>query len=204
MKIISAALSAAACGLLMNCSSPVAMKSGDLATILNSSPLASDRVSVSIQVKSPGEKAVTPPPISGRRGDELSIQKTSEFVYPRKYDLPEVSKGGVIPATPSAFQAIQTGLTMDLKAETQGPLIQVSGKVVMVEVDRFISMGGVMGKPITDDRGTLISENRTEMPAIRSYTTPVYVLVKPGEPVSFEIDHPKKGTRMTLTAKTVK
>lgn len=42
------------------------------------------------------------------------------------------------------------------------------------------------------------------MLAIRTYETPVFYGVKPGASGSFEIDHPKKGTRMTVTVRDVK
>lgn len=203
MKIISLLSITAMCGFLANCTSTVTMKSSELAGILKESPLGAKRVSVSVQVKSPGEKAVGFPAKTVRLGDDFTIRSTREFVYPSVYELPAVSGINFTPATPSNFETIHTGVTMNLKTEAKGPLIVIGGKVDVVKFDRFIRMGGELGRPIADESGKQIWENRTEMPAIRSFMTPVYLAAKPGAPVSFEIDHPKKGTRVTVTVKVV-
>ena len=203
MKKIPLLLMTAACGLLVNCKSTVAMKSGELAGIMKESPLGAKRVSVSVQVKSPGEKTLGFPAKTVRVGEDFSIGSTREFVYPSGYELPAVSKTGVEPATPTNFETINTGITMNLKTEAKGPLLVIGGKVDVVKFDRFIRMGGELGRPIANESGKMVSENRMEMPAIRSFMTPVYLTAKPGAPVSFEIDHPKKGTQVTITVKAV-
>lgn len=203
MKTISISVLAAACGLLANCTSRVAMKSGELAGILRDSPLGAKRVSVSVQVKSPGEKAVDFPAKTVRLGGDFTFRSTREFVYPASYGFPAVSGTGVEPATPNDFQTINTGIIMNLKAEANGSLVVIGGKIDVVKFDRFIGMGGELGRPIANEGGKMITENRVEMPAIRTFTTPVYLAVKPGAPVSFEIDHPNKGTRVTITVKAL-
>lgn len=203
MKKIPLMLMVTACGMLANCKSTVAMGSGELATVMKESPFGAKRVSVSVEIKSPGEKAVSFPAKTVRAGEDFSISSTREFVYPAGYELPSVSDTGVEPATPTHFETVNTGITMSLKTEKKGLLVVIGGKVDVVSFDHFIRMGGELGKPITDDRGKMISENRMEMPAIRTFMTPVYVAAKPGTPISFEIDHPKKGTRMTVMVKAV-
>lgn len=204
MKTVPVSVLIVACGLLANCSSPVGMTSRELSGILKESPLGAKRVSVSVQVTSPGERAVSFPAKTVRLGQSFSAGSTREFIYPKGYSFPEVSGDALTPATPMNFETIDTGITMDLKAEANGPLVVISGKVDVSKFDRFIRMGGELGRPIADGEGNVIAENRVEMPAIRSYMTPVYLAVKPGQPVSFEIDHPEKGTRMTVTIKTLK
>lgn len=203
MKPISLFVSAAGCGLFASCSTPVAMKTGELAGILRESPLATRRVSVSVQVKSPGEKTVTFPTKTVRVGEEFTIRSTREFNYPAKYQLPGVSKNGVEPATPEKLETINTGITLDLKTEAKGPLVLISGKTEVVKFDHFVTMGGEVGKPIADDKGRVISENRIEMPAIRTFMTPVCVAAKPDKPTTFDIDHPTRGSQVTITVKAV-
>lgn len=189
--------------MLSNCSSPVAMTRGELAGVLEESPLAAKRVSVSVQVTQPGEKEVSFPAKKVRLGQSFSQGSTREFIYPAAYSFPAASGAAVDPATPKDFEKIHTGITMDLKTEASGSMVIVSGKVEVSKFDRFIRMGGELGHPITDGKGNTLTENRVEMPAIRNYMTPVYVAAKPGKPVSFEIDHPEKGTKMTVTVKTL-
>lgn len=201
MKTILLSMLVVACGLLANCSSPVAMTRGELAGVLKESPLGAKRVSVSVQVTPPGEKKVSFAARKVRLGESFSQEAIREFIYPAGYSVPGIAGEGIVPATPKHFETINTGVTMDLKAEESGSMVVVSGTVEVSKFDRFIRMGGELGRPITDGKGKTLSENRVEMPAIRKYMTPVYVAVKPGKPVSFEIDHPEKGSKMTVTVK---
>ncbi len=197
-------LMVAACGSLVNCRSTVAMSSGELASVMKDSPLGAKRVSVSVQVKSPGEKAVDYPAKTVRLGEDFSIRSTREFIYPAAYEPAAVVGDAVTPPDPADLTKIQTGLTLSLKAEGKGQLVILSGKATYVNFDRFVKMGGEVGRPIVSDRGDLLTENSIEMPAIRTYETPVFYGVKAGGSGSFEIDHPKKGTRMTVTVGAVK
>lgn len=203
MKTISLSLSVVGCVLLANCSSPVAMTRGELADVLKESPLAAKRVSVSVRVTPPGAKEFSFPAKNIRLGESFSQEVIREFIYPAGYSAPGIAGGGIEPATPERFETVNTGVTMDLKAEASGSLVIVSGKVEVSKFDRFIRMGGELGHPITDEKGKTLTENRVEMPAIRTYMTPVYVAAKPGKPVSFEIDHPEKGSKMTVTVRTL-
>ncbi|RYD22768.1 MAG: hypothetical protein EOP88_06840 [Verrucomicrobiaceae bacterium] len=203
MKTIPLSVLVVACGLLANCSSPVAMTNRELAGVLKESPLGAKRVEVSVKVTPPGEKAVSFPSKKIRLGQSFSQESTREFVYPAGYSFPGIAGKGVEPATPKDFETIDTGITMNLKADSNGSMVIISGKVEVSKFDRFIRMGGELGHPISDGKGKTLTENRVEMPAIRTYMTPVYVAAKPGKPVSFEIDHPEKGTTMTVTVKAL-
>ncbi len=204
MKKILLLVMAAACGLLANCKSTVAMKSSELAVITGGPESTTKRIRLSVRVDSPGEAPLVVPEMIALVGRDFTVEDIREFVYPSTYKTATVSGTSVSPATPTNFNTVNTGLTMILKAEPKGRLIVLSGKVDVVKFDHFIEMGGELGRPIADERGKVLSENRVEMPAIRTFTTPVYIAAKPGTPVSFEIDHPKKGTRVTITAAALK
>ena len=193
MKYLSLVSLVAIGCLTVSCRSTVAMSSGELTEILKSQPQLAQRMKVSLEVNSPGEKSLAFPEMTIRTGESLNVRGVGEYIYPAAY----VSAAGV-PGTPSDLTKIETGITLDLKARNVGQVVMLSGKVTVVAFDRFIRMGGEIGHPIVDEKGRLITENRVEMPAFRTYETRVYFAVKPGTPGTFEIDHPKKGTRVTV------
>lgn len=206
MNKIPLILMVAACGSLANCKSTVAMSSGELANVMKGSPLGAKRVSVAVQIKSPGEKTVSFPMKTVRLGEDFSIRATREFIYPAAYEPAAAGKGdAVTPPNPEDLTKIQTGLTLNLKADGKGQLVILSGKATYVNFDRFVKMGGEIASPFVNvnEQGARLTEFCIEMPVIRTYETPVFYGVKPGGSGSFEIDHPKKGTRVTVTVKTV-
>lgn len=207
MSKIPLILMVAACGSLVCCKSTVAMSSGELANVMKESPLGAKRVSIAVQVKSPREKAVNFPAKTVRLGEEFSIRSTREFIYPAAYEPAAFVEGNAVaPPDPEDLTKIQTGLTLNLKADGKGQLVILSGKATYVNFDRFIKMGGEVVSPFVnvDEKGARLTDFLIEMPAFRTYETPVFYGVKPGGSGSFEIDHPKKGTRMTVTVRAAK
>ena len=180
------------------------MSKRELASLVGGPTSATKRIRLSVRVESPGEKAIVVPDIAFRFGQEGTVEATREFVYPTAYGSPGVSGTAIDPATPIRFEKVNTGMTMKLIAEPKGQLILIRGKVEVVKFDRFIRMGGELGRPIMDENGKVIADNRIEMPALRTFTTPVYLAVRPDTPTQFEIDYPKKGTRVTITVHAMK
>lgn len=123
------------------------------------------------------------------------------FVYPSEYEAasPTLDRKTVNPATPVDFKTVQTGVKADLTTERSGGLVIVKGNIEVTDFQGFSRIGGEIGQPILDGKGRLITENRIEMPKLATYTTPVYLAMKPGQDYSFQISHPKKGAKATLS-----
>jgi hypothetical protein len=51
---------------------------------------------------------------------------------------------------------------------------------------------------LLDSKNRVVTENRIEMPMFGTYSTPVYIAMSPGEDYSFEVSHPRKGTKVRL------
>jgi hypothetical protein len=91
-----------------------------------------------------------------------------------------------------------TGFRAELSASRKGSLILIKGMVTVKEFAGFTKMGGLLGRPIIEN-GSILTENRIEMPKFATYTTPVYSALQPESSTQFEISHPTNGTTITVT-----
>ena len=145
-----------------------------------------------------GTDIMTAPSVLARSGETATIEIIREFIYPTEYEPPELpnsvgttSLGGiggglggvgggttssfpVTPATPTAFETRNTGVTLEIQ-----PTIGANDFVIdlrfapeIVEFEGFINYGSPITSPGTDFLGnptsTIITENRIEMPVFSS------------------------------------
>ena len=134
-----------------------------------------------------GTDLMTAPSVTAKSGQKATIEIIREFIYPTEYEPPELpnsvgSTGGslfggggssstpVTPATPTAFETRNTGVTLEIQ-----PIIGENDFVIdlqfvpeIVEFEGFINYGSPILSPGTDALGnpteTVITENRIEMP----------------------------------------
>ncbi len=139
-----------------------------------------------------GTDLMTAPSVTARSGQKATIEVIREFIYPTEYEPPElpnsvggsavISDGGlglggggsssfpVTPATPTAFETKNTGVTLEIE-----PTIGENDFVIdlrflpeIVEFEGFINYGSPIQSPSTDilgnTRNAIITENRIEMP----------------------------------------
>ena len=129
-----------------------------------------------------GADIMTAPSILARSGEKATIEVIREFIYPTEYEPPEIAQGGdsiaggsgggggVTPATPTAFETRNTGVTLEIR-----PVIGENDYTIdlefapeLVEFEGFINYGSPILSPGQDALGNPISititENRIEMP----------------------------------------
>ncbi len=134
-----------------------------------------------------GTDVMTAPSIVSRSGERATIEIIREFIYPTEYEPPElpnaVGVGGglddgvsggsifpVTPATPTAFETRNTGVTLEVEPilGEDGYTIDLTFKPEIVEFEGFINYGSPIQSPATDALGNpitiTITENRIEMP----------------------------------------
>jgi hypothetical protein len=157
--------------------------------------------SITLALKDDGRLSKALPSVKIKPGKSFTVVDERDFVFPTAYKPAVVSSNGapypITPATPTGFQAEKTGFRAELSASRKGALVLVEGLITVKHFDGFTKMGGLLGEPIVEN-GAVLTENRIEMPKFSTYTTPVYVFMKPGTPAHFEISHPKKGTTVTV------
>jgi len=139
-----------------------------------------------------GTDLMTAPSVTARSGQKATIEVIREFIYPTEYEPPELPNsvgatgGGILgggglgggggssfpvtPATPTAFETKNTGVTLEIE-----PTIGENDFVIdlrflpeIVEFEGFINYGSPIQSPSTDIFGNavnaVITENRIEMP----------------------------------------
>lgn len=147
-----------------------------------------------------GADIMTAPSVVALPGQAATIEIIREFIYPTEYEPPQLpnqvgggiggGQGGLVgggggagfpvtPATPSAFDTKNTGVTLEVEAniDANDSIIELRFKPTIVEFEGFINYGSPITAPATDALGNpvqiVITENRIEMPvfSIRSVST---------------------------------
>ncbi|MEO1855942.1 MAG: Amuc_1098 family type IV pilus outer membrane protein, partial [Rubritalea sp.] len=139
-----------------------------------------------------GSDVMTAPSIVARSGEKATIEIIREFIYPTEYEPPQLPDsvgttqglggggGGVgvtggstfpvTPATPTAFETRNTGVTLEVEPTLgeDGYTIDLRFAPEIVDFEGFINYGSPIQTAATDavgiPRTVTITENRIEMP----------------------------------------
>ena len=142
-----------------------------------------------------GTDLMTAPSVTARSGQKATIEIIREFIYPTEYEPPElpnsvgssfvdsgiggiggitqgssVSTFPVTPATPTAFETRNTGITLEIEPTIGENDFMIDLRFVpeIVEFEGFINYGSPISSGGTDALGNpiqvVITENRIEMP----------------------------------------
>ena len=137
-----------------------------------------------------GADIMTAPSIVARSGEKATIEIVREFIYPTEYEPPELpnsvgstslgngDNGGlsggstfpVTPATPTAFETRNTGVTLEVEPTLgdDGYTIDLRFAPEIVDFEGFINYGSPIQTTASDALGNpvvvTITENRIEMP----------------------------------------
>jgi hypothetical protein len=197
-NIVPTILSLALCA---SCSAPKGMSVQQYASTSRASSVSTAPVEFQMTTHEPRRSPTQYPPQKLSIGRAFQVGAQREFIYPTTYEPANVSGGSlaITPATPTGFKSVNTGLVADLTTKRVGGLILIEGSVTVTEFQGFSRMGGALGQPILDSKDRLITDNRIEMPKLATYTTPVYVAIKPGESSTFDLSSPTKGAKATFS-----
>ena len=121
-----------------------------------------------------GVDIMTAPHVVARSGETAKIEIVREFIYPTEYDPPElpdrVTATGVFPvtpATPTAFETRNTGVSLEVlpqTGDTNDYVINLEFRPEVVEFEGFINYGSPITGTTEDGESVIITENRIEMP----------------------------------------
>ncbi len=144
-----------------------------------------------------GTDLMTAPSVTARSGQKATIEIIREFIYPTEYEPPEIptstgnnavggggggtviGAGGissfpVTPATPTAFETRNTGITLEIEPTIGENDFMIDLRFVpeIVEFEGFINYGSPIQTGGTDLAGNpvtvTLTENRIEMPVFSS------------------------------------
>ena len=135
-----------------------------------------------------GTDLMTAPSVTAKPGQKATIQIIREFIYATEYEPPQLPQnnnqggGGILgggggggggfatPATPSAWQTKNTGVTLEIEPTIAENSFVIDLRFVpeIVEFEGFINYGSPIMSPSTDVFGNpttvVITDNRIEMP----------------------------------------
>ncbi len=142
-----------------------------------------------------GTDLMTAPSVTARSGQKATIEVIREFIYPTEYEPPELpnqvgssfgSSTGIIdgvvggsassssfpvtPATPTAFETRNTGITLEIEPTIGENDFMIDLRFVpeIVEFEGFVNYGSPIQSGGTDALGNpiqiVLTENRIEMP----------------------------------------
>jgi general secretion pathway protein D len=139
-----------------------------------------------------GTDLMTAPSVTAKSGQKATIEIIREFIYPTEYEPPELPNsvgtgfldtgglGGtastfpVTPATPTAFETRNTGVTLEIEPTIADNDLVIDLRFVpeIVEFEGFINYGSPIQSTGSDALGNVIpitiTENRIEMPVFSS------------------------------------
>lgn len=185
---------------LISCSQPTEITARQVAAMSRPSEAIPTQLTFQMKVNEGRFSSKSLPTTPIIVGKSFTVSDQREFIYPAAYKPASSSSEQelVTPATPLAFQTIETGIKADLTSERVGSLVVVKGTITVTEFQGFSRMGGELGLPIIDSKGRMITENRIEMPKLATFATPIFSGLKVGGESTFEISHPEKGTSVTF------
>jgi len=147
-----------------------------------------------------GSDLMTAPSVTARSGEKATIEIIREFIYPTEYESPEIPQqfgggfgggggGGIFPpiggaqqpqnfpvtpATPTAFETRNTGVTLEIEPNIGENDFVIDLRFVpeIVEFEGFINYGSPIQSNAVDALGNpvplTVTENRIEMPVFSS------------------------------------
>lgn len=160
-----------------------------------------------------GVDLLSAPQVTTRPGTPARIEIIREFIYPTEYDPPELPNavgnnnlgggdngdgGGnatvtsfpVTPATPTAFETRNTGVTLEVDPTvgSNNFTIDLNLSPEVVEFDGFINYGNPITSPAIDALGrptsVTITDNRIDMPVFSTRRVKTQVTVWDGQTVA--------------------
>ncbi len=158
-----------------------------------------------------GADVMTAPSIVTQSGNMATIHIIREFIYPTEYEPPELpqavnvggglngdgnggNEGGnifpVTPATPTAFETRNTGVTLKVEPtlDEDSYTINLKFQPEIVEFEGFINYGSPIQSPGTDALGNpitiTITENRIEMPVFSTRKVDTSITIYDGHTVA--------------------
>lgn len=154
-----------------------------------------------------GADIMTAPSVTARPGQKATIEIIREFIYPTEYEPPELpnsvgTTGGlggdgvgagifpVTPATPTAFETRNTGVTLEIEPNVGANdyVIDLRFAPEIVEFEGFINYGSPITSPASDALGNPVSititENRIEMPVFSSRRVSTGITIYDGHTVA--------------------
>lgn len=162
----------------------------EITEILSAPALSAREVTITTRLVEPDGTEGVLPTITTRIGQEASVKRAKEFIFPTDYDLPKVQAltgeedaFPVGPTTPTRFETAEVGDFLTVTPTLRGSLIELEGTLTKKTADATTIAGGEAHSPyITyEDRSkVVITENKAVAPEFQRTDSTVRICGRPG------------------------
>ena len=122
--------------------------------------------------------------------------------FPNEFDPPAASADQpsvIVPLTPTAFNAIDTGWSIRFSAVPHGKLVAISGTADYVDAKLVPGGYGAVAGTIFAEDGGIISPNRLDQPRIQTTTTHFQIFAVSGETYDVTLYRGEKAEKHSIS-----
>lgn len=153
----------------------------------SAAPLQAREFRITARLESEKGEATTFGPVVAKAGREAVINVTRDFIYPDKFDLPQLrpteeGQGDstviavpVTPTTPTSFNTRDVGDILKISARPEGAFVELSGSLTTITASRGIQSQAEAVSPISDSKKRLMfTANSSMQPEFKTTESLIY------------------------------
>ncbi|HEX8312696.1 MAG TPA: hypothetical protein VF614_15345 [Chthoniobacteraceae bacterium] len=132
---------------------------------------------------------------------QMQMEAVRALSFPTEFDPPLPAGKGlnyVMPATPTAFETVNTGWTVRLSGKPHGKLIEITGAADYTEAESLPGGYGEVAGPIYDARGDMVTTNKLDQPRLQTTTTRFHLFALPGKGYEILLYRGRKAEKHTV------
>ena len=137
------------------------------------------------------------------RNPETTAEMIRELRFPSAFEppAPVLTAGAapITPTTPVAFETVNVGWTIKLRAKEHGKVVGVYGVAEYTEAAMVKGGYGPLALPVVSAHGELISPNVIDQPRTQTTTTRFQLYAVPGEPAEVVLYRGGKAEKHRIT-----
>ena len=159
---------------------------------------------VDVRLLLPNGKSVVLGTLDLHKGQRSSLERIKEFPYPSGFELVDYSSGGpMTPTTPTSFVFLNTGMTVNLEVSSDAGTLILGGRFFHRTFVGFGRMPGEAFLPISDGKGTLLTDNRMLLPRFSVGESPFFSAPTFGKPCLVPVQTAAGLAQLELTCTAV-
>ena len=164
----------------------------------------SEKWKVFVRLLLPKGQSVVLGTLDLHKGQRSSLERIKEFPSPSGFELVDFSSGGpMTPTTPTSFVFSNTGMTVNLEVGSDGGTLILGGRFFHRTFAGFGRMPGEAFLPISDGRGTLLTDNKMLLPRFSVGESPFFAAPTLGDPCLVPVQTAAGLAQLELTCTAV-
>jgi len=126
--------------------------------------------------------------LAPRPDPQAVLENIREFRYPSEFEPPKViddadhrHPDAIVPTTPTRFETINVGWTINLHATRQGSVVILTGVAEFISIELVNGDYGALAGPIYSKRGEFLTSNKLQQPLQQTTTSRFHLSAVPGK-----------------------